>query len=126
MPGWDPNQYLKYASERARPAADLIAQIKLDRPGRIVDLGCGPGNSTEQLHRRWPESDITGVDNSPEMLAQARSTYPDWQWVLSDIEGWKPEPALDLIFSNAALHWVPGHATLFRALFGAVAVESAD
>ncbi len=55
------------------------------------------------------------------MLDQARSTYPGWQWVLSDIEGWKPEPALDLVFSNAALHWVPGHATLFRALFGAVA-----
>jgi trans-aconitate 2-methyltransferase len=121
MHGWDPNQYLKYASERTRPAADLIAQIRLDKPARIVDLGCGPGNSTELLHRRWPESDITGVDNSPEMLAQARSTYPDWQWALSDIEGWKPEPALDLIFSNAALHWVPGHATLFRALFGAVA-----
>ena len=121
MPVWDPNLYLKYASERTRPAADLIAQIRLENPMRIVDLGCGPGNSTEQLRRRWPQAEITGVDNSPEMLAKAKATYPDWQWVLGDIEGWKPEPAVDLVFSNAALHWVPGHATLFRSLINAVA-----
>jgi trans-aconitate 2-methyltransferase len=121
MPVWDPNLYLKYASERTRPAADLIAQIRLENPARIVDLGCGPGNSTEHLRHRWPEAEITGVDNSPEMLAKAKATYPDWQWVLCDIEGWKPEPAVDLVFSNAALHWVPGHATLFRSLIAAVA-----
>ena len=120
MPAWDPNLYLKYANERARPAADLIAQIRLQTPMSIVDLGCGPGNSTEQLRARWPEAQITGVDNSPEMLAQAKATHPDWQWVLGDIEGWKPEPAVDLIFSNAAFHWVPGHATLFRSLIAAV------
>lgn len=120
MPAWDPNLYLKYADERARPAADLIAQIRLEAPGQIVDLGCGPGNSTEQLRQRWLKAAITGVDNSPEMLAQARANHPDWQWVLSDIQGWKPEPAVDLIFSNAALHWVPGHATLFRSLISAV------
>ncbi len=121
MPVWDPNLYLKYASERTRPAADLIAQIRLENPMRIVDLGCGPGNSTEQLRRRWPQAEITGVDNSPEMLAKAKAIHPDWQWVLCDIEGWKPEPAADLVFSNAALHWVPGHATLFRSLIGGVA-----
>jgi trans-aconitate 2-methyltransferase len=121
MPVWDPNLYLKYASERTRPAADLIAQIRLENPMRIVDLGCGPGNSTEQLRRRWPQAEITGVDNSPEMLAKAKAMHPDWQWVLCDIEGWKPEPAADLVFSNAALHWVPGHATLFRSLIGGVA-----
>jgi trans-aconitate 2-methyltransferase len=125
MPAWDPNLYLKYAGERTRPAADLIGQIRLESPAQIVDLGCGPGNSTEQLRRRWPQAAITGVDNSPEMLAQAKANHPDWQWILCDIEGWKPEPAVDLIFSNAALHWVPGHATLFRGLIGGVAREGA-
>jgi trans-aconitate 2-methyltransferase len=125
MPIWDPNLYLKYANERTRPAADLIAQIRLENPARIVDLGCGPGNSTELLRHRWPQAAISGVDNSPEMLAQAKTKHPDWQWVMGDIEAWKPEPAVDLIFSNAALHWVPGHATLFRSLIGAVAADGA-
>src|ERR1700753_1944779 len=120
MPAWDPNLYLKYANERARPATDLIAQIRLESPARIVDLGCGPGNSTEQLHQRWPAASITGVDNSPEMLSKAKWSHPDWQWVLCDIETWKPEADVDLIFSNAAFHWVPGHATLFRNLIGGV------
>ena len=125
MPTWDPNLYLKYANERTRPAADLIAQIRLENPARIVDLGCGPGNSTELLRHRWPQAVISGVDNSPEMLAQAKAKHPDWQWVMGDIEAWKPEPVVDLIFSNAALHWVPGHATLFRSLIGAVAAGGA-
>lgn len=121
MPIWDPNLYLKYANERTRPAVDLIAQIHLEPPARIIDLGCGPGNSTEQLRRRWPDAAITGVDNSSEMLAQARARHPDWQWVLGDIEGWKPEPAVDLIFSNAAFHWIASHATLFRSMINGVA-----
>jgi trans-aconitate 2-methyltransferase len=121
MPAWDPNLYLKYANERARPATDLIAQIHLDSPSSIVDLGCGPGNSTEQLHDRWPRANIMGVDNSKEMLEQAKAKHPDWHWLLYDIEAWKPEPAVDLIFSNAAFHWVPGHATLFRSLINGVA-----
>lgn len=129
MPAWDPNLYLRYANERARPAADLIAQIRVKSPARIVDLGCGPGNSTEQLQQRWPEAAITGVDNSPEMLAQAKNNHPTWQWLLSDIETWKPDAPVDLIFSNAAFHWVPGHATLFRGMIsnvnagGALAVQ---
>src|SRR6202008_655917 len=121
MPVWDPNLYLKYANERARPAADLIAQIRLESPARIVDLGCGPGNSTEQLHQRWPAAAITGVDNSPEMLAKAKAGHPDWQWLLSDIEDWRPEQPVDLIFSNAAFHWIPGHGTLFRGMMNHVA-----
>jgi trans-aconitate 2-methyltransferase len=121
MPVCDPSLYLKYADERTRPAADLVAQIHLESPARIVDLGCGPGNSTEHLRQRWPTAVITGVDNSPEMLAQAKAKHPDWQWILGDIETWKPEPAVDLIFSNAAFHWVAGHATLFRSMINGVA-----
>jgi trans-aconitate 2-methyltransferase len=125
MPTWDPNLYLKYANERTRPAADLIAQIHLENPARIVDLGCGPGNSTELLRRRWPKAAITGVDNSPEMLAEAKAKHPDWRWTLCDIESWEAEPPADLIFSNAAFHWVPGHATLFRSLIGGVTAGGA-
>jgi trans-aconitate 2-methyltransferase len=121
MPVWDPNLYLKYANERTRPAADLIAQIHLEAPARIVDLGCGPGNSTELLRQRWPDAAITGVDNSPEMLAQAKAKHPEWEWGLGDIETWNPEPAVDVIFSNAAFHWVAGHATLFRGMINGVA-----
>ncbi len=121
MPAWDPNLYLRYANERARPAADLIAQIRIESPASIIDLGCGPGNSTEQLQQRWPEAVITGVDNSPEMLAQAKNNHPGWQWLLCDIETWKPDTPVDLIFSNAAFHWVPGHATLFRSMINSVA-----
>ena len=118
---WDPNLYLKFADQRARPAADLIAQIKLDHPQSIIDLGCGPGNSTEQLHRRWAQAEITGLDSSASMLEQARQNHSGWKWIHSSIENWKPEKSYDLIFSNAALHWVPDHAVLFPRLLNAVA-----
>lgn len=121
MPDWDPNLYLKFSDQRARPAADLIAQIRLENPRRIIDLGCGTGNSTEQLHRRWSEAKLTGVDNSPEMLKKARQNYPDWKWIESPIESWRAEGTYDLIFSNAALHWIGDHATLFPRLMSCVA-----
>ena len=118
---WDPNLYLRFADQRARPAADLIGQIKLEQPTSIIDLGCGTGNSTEQLHRRWAEADITGLDSSASMLAQAKQNHRDWKWIQSTVENWKPEKTYDLVFSNAALHWVPDHAELFPRLLNAVA-----
>jgi trans-aconitate 2-methyltransferase len=121
MPDWDPNLYLRFADQRARPAADLIAQIKLNRPAAIIDLGCGTGNSTEQLHARWPESEISGLDSSASMLAQARQNHSNWKWIQSSVESWEPEKTYDLVFSNAALHWVPGHGELFPRLLNAVA-----
>lgn len=121
MPDWDPNLYLKFADQRARPAADLIAQIKLDHPQGIMDLGCGTGNSTEQLHRRWPQADIAGLDSSATMLEQAWQNHSGWKWIHSSIEHWKPEKTYGLVFSNAALHWVPDHAALFPRLLNAVA-----
>lgn len=129
MPDWDPNLYLKFSDQRARPASDLIAQIRLDDPRRIIDLGCGTGNSTEQLHGRWPQAEMAGVDSSAAMLAQARQHHPDWQWIESRIEAWQANAAYDLIFSNAALHWVADHAALFPRLLsyllpgGALAVQ---
>lgn len=121
-PRWDPAVYALYAEERERPALDLIARIPLGAPGRIVDLGCGPGNVTARLARRWPEAAITGIDNAPPMLAEARRC-PERQvtWIEADITTWVPDGAPDLIFSNAALQWLPDHAALFSRLFGLLA-----
>lgn len=116
MPGWDANLYLKFSGQRARPAADLIAQIRLDEPRRIIDLGCGTGNSTEQLHQRWPRAELSGLDSSPEMLSQARANHPDWKWIESRVEQWAPKSAFDLVFSNSCLHWIADHAGLFPRL----------
>lgn len=121
MPDWNPDLYLKFSDQRARPAADLIAQINLENPNRIIDLGCGTGNSTEQLHARWPQANITGLDSSASMLKQASARHPDWHWVESDVENWHPDASFDLIFSNAALHWLGDHASLFPRLFTFVA-----
>ena len=121
MTKWDANLYLQFADERARPAADLIAHIALKTPRRIMDLGCGPGNSTEQLHTRWPQAEITGLDSSAEMLAKACKNHPDWRWVQADIGGWKAESAFDLVFANASLHWATDHETLFPHLLRQVA-----
>jgi trans-aconitate 2-methyltransferase len=129
MPDWDPKLYLKFAGQRGRPAEDLVAQIKLENPRNAVDLGCGTGTSTEQLHQRWPKAQLTGLDSSAEMLAQARTNHPDWSWVLSTVEGWQPAHTFDLIFSNACLHWVGDHGRLFPRLLdylspgGALAVQ---
>ena len=121
MAAWNPSQYLKFADERTRPAADLLARVALASPATVVDLGCGPGNSTELLARRWPDAQVTGVDNSAEMLEKAGRDHPDWTWQLADIAAWSPRAPADLIFANAALHWVPDHGTLFPRLFGHVA-----
>lgn len=120
MVAWDPTQYLKFGSERLRPALDLLARVPLDAPASVVDLGCGAGNVTQWLRRRWPDvaTRITGVDASPEMLERARKAEASAQWVQADIAGWQPDGLVDLIFSNAALHWLPGHAGLFARLFG--------
>ena len=118
---WSPETYLKFADHRLRPALDLLNRIDLDDPKVIYDLGCGPGNVTEFLAKRWPTAAVTGFDNSPEMLQRAGEDFPHMSWRLADIGHWRaPEPA-DLIYSNAALHWLDGHDKLFSALFAAVA-----
>ena len=123
MATWDSSQYLKFANERTQPSIDLAARIALDAPARIIDLGCGPGNSTAVLARRWPRAALTGLDSSPAMLAAAKKDHPQWTWRESGIAEWaekNPEP-FDLVFSNAALHWVPDHATVLPRLLAAVA-----
>ena len=118
---WDPAQYLKFADERARPAVDLLARVPHAAPRTVYDLGAGAGNVTRLLRLRWPEAFITGVDASEEMLARARETLPSVRWSQADLSTWRaPEPA-DVIYSNAALHWLRDHADLFPRLMSDVA-----
>ena len=121
MPTWDATLYLRFEQERIQPAIDLAARIGLDSPSQIVDLGCGPGSSTAVLARRWPRAVLTGIDSSQTMLAAARRDYPHWDWVATDISTWEAHPPVDLVFSNAALQWVPDHARQFKRLLDQVA-----
>lgn len=114
--GWDPDQYLKFANARLRPAIDLLAQVAMPNPRRIVDLGCGPGNSTQLLRTRWPAAEVTGIDSSAAMLQQAAREVEGCQWIQSDLADWQAPAPADLIFSNAALHWVGQHDRLFPRL----------
>jgi trans-aconitate 2-methyltransferase len=116
LPSWDANLYLRFARERTQPAIDLISRIALPEPKRIVDLGCGPGNSTAMLRERWPAAEVTGLDNSREMIVAASQAHPDWIWIAHDIATWKAAAPFDLVFSNAALHWVPNHRELMPRL----------
>jgi trans-aconitate 2-methyltransferase len=120
---WDAVQYLKFAGERGRPFADLIAQVRSERPARVADLGCGAGNLTHTLAERWPDAQVVGVDSSPEMLAKAHPLAIPGRlgFVESDLASWSPDGPLDLIVSNAALHWVPDHDGLLSRLAGMLA-----
>ncbi len=120
---WQPECYLAFADQRTRPARDLLARVPLANPGRVVDLGCGPGNSTALLAERWPKAAIIGVDSSPEMLAQARASGVRASWVEADIGPWAPDRPLDLIYSNAALQLLGEHATLLPRLLDRLAAD---
>ncbi|MBV8889019.1 MAG: trans-aconitate 2-methyltransferase, partial [Alphaproteobacteria bacterium] len=119
--GWDAGQYLFFANERTQPALDLVARIESEAPARIVDLGCGPGNSTGLLLARWPQAAVTGIDNSPEMLAAAGRDHPDIMFAPADIATWSPVKRYELVFSNAALQWVGDHAAVVGRWLAAVA-----
>jgi trans-aconitate 2-methyltransferase len=125
MSEWNATHYLKYGDERTRPAHDLAARIQLAAPQAIVDLGCGPGNSTQVLRSRWPDADISGVDSSNTMIEDARKTWPDHRWLLADVSEWTSSTPFDLVFSNAALQWIPNHQELMRHLLSLVARNGA-
>ncbi len=120
MSDWNPLLYSRFETERTRPAAELLARVPLAAPRRIVDLGCGPGNSTELLARRYPSARIAGIDASPAMLAAARERLPALTFVERDIAQWAPAEPVDLLFANASLHWVPDHARLIPRLLEAL------
>lgn len=118
---WDPRQYLRRADERGRPFLDLLGRVDADNPRCVVDLGCGPGSQTVRLAGRWPAAQIVGVDSSPEMIAAAKGQSSGTReptggltFVVGDIARWRPTAETDVVISNAALHWVPGHRDLIR------------
>ena len=118
---WDPAQYLKFAGQRLRPALDLLQRIDLESPSTIYDLGAGAGNVTRLIAARWPEAQIVGVDGSAEMLAKAATENPGIEWRQADLGTWRPDRPADLIYSNAALHWLDDHDRLFPAVFAGLA-----
>lgn len=122
-PTWDPTQYLRHSTHRTRPFLDLLARIPdlpTGRPPRIADLGCGAGNVTALLAARWPTAEITGFDNSPQMLDRAAADHAGptpgggrIDFAETDVRTWQPDAPYDLIVSNATFQWVPGHTDRF-------------
>jgi trans-aconitate 2-methyltransferase len=109
---WDPNTYLRYRDERARPFEDLLARVPAQRPKSVVDLGCGPGNLTVTLTDRWPQARVSGLDSSSEMIDKANGLNSRIHFTVADVRDWTPDPAVDVVLSNAVLQWVPGHEAL--------------
>src|SRR5262245_57501829 len=118
---WNPALYLTFGDHRTRPAADLLARVPLREPGRIIDLGCGPGNSTGLLAARWPAASRAGLYNSEAMLAEASAGGVKADWLLADLAGWKADRPYDLIFANATLQWLGDQENLLPRLMGFVA-----
>lgn len=126
MRDWNPALYRRFEDERTRPAAELLARVALEAPARIVDLGCGPGNSTELLLQRYPDAQMVGLDNSPAMIDSARDRLPAARWPrarfeLADAATWQPAEPQDVVYANATLQWLPHHEQLFPRLFAQVA-----
>lgn len=118
---WDPKIYMGFGNERTRPAAELLARVPVERPRKVADLGCGPGNSTALLAARWPDADLEGIDSSPEMLEDARKSGVPARWTLADVAQWSPGAPRDVVYSNATLQWLPDHAALLPRLMSHVA-----
>jgi trans-aconitate 2-methyltransferase len=118
---WDPTAYLAFADERTRSARELLARIDLENPRCVADLGCGPGNSTALLARRWPDAALEGVDSSAEMLAEAKKSPFAARWIEADISDWRPAASYDVIYSNATLQWVADHPRLLPDIMSHVA-----
>jgi trans-aconitate 2-methyltransferase len=117
---WSPSAYLKFEDERTRPCLDLLAQVPLTAPLKVVDVGCGPGNSTEELGRRFPDAQVLGLDTSPAMLDAARRRLPGLRFEIADANVWTPTPDIDLVFANATYQWIPGHMAQFGRILQAL------
>ena len=118
---WNPELYRRFERERTRPARDLLAAVELSSPACVVDLGCGPGNSTELLAQRFPDTAVIGIDSSESMLTSARGRLPALRFEQGDIASWQAASSTDLLYANAALQWVPDHPTLIPRLFAQLA-----
>jgi trans-aconitate 2-methyltransferase len=137
MRDWNPDLYRRFEDQRTRPAAELLARVGLLAASHIADLGCGPGNSTELLARRFPQAQVLGLDNSPAMINAASERLPASRWPnvrfeLANVAAWQPAESLDLLYANATLQWLPDHERLLPRLFaqlapgGVLAVQMPD
>jgi trans-aconitate 2-methyltransferase len=114
---WDPIRYLEFADERSRPFVDLLSRVQAADPKLVVDLGCGPGQLTASLAKRWPGAQIVGLDSSSEMIMRAAEfAGPHVRFLVLDLRDWRPDTGVDVIISNATLQWVPGHRALLPSL----------
>ncbi|MBC3208326.1 trans-aconitate 2-methyltransferase [Pseudomonas sp. SWRI111] len=129
---WSAQQYVAFEDERTRPARDLLAAIPTAQARAVVDIGCGPGNSTELLVQRFPEANVSGLDSSADMIDAARKRLPGLQFEVVEIDRWADAGPFDVIFANAVLQWVPDHASLLPALVsklvagGSLAIQMPD
>lgn len=129
---WSAQQYVKFEDERTRPVRDLVAAVPETDARVVVDIGCGPGNSTEVLAARFPQAQVTGLDSSQDMIDAARKRLPALQFDVSDITTWADRGPFDVILANAVLQWIPGHDKLFPSLVqklspgGSLAVQMPD
>jgi trans-aconitate 2-methyltransferase len=129
---WSASQYVKFEDERTRPARDLLAQVPMERIERAVDLGCGPGNSTELIIDRYGASGVSGLDSDLNMLEAARKRLPGTDFLEADLSTWQPDEPVDLLFANAVFQWLPNHLDIFDRLLdglktgGALAVQMPD
>jgi trans-aconitate 2-methyltransferase len=121
---WDPATYLLFSDERSRPFDALVRRIGATAPRAVVDLGCGPGQLTTSLARRWPQARITGIDSSPHMIESAREGISEQVFFeLGDVETWQPTEPVDVLISNATLQWVPDHRSLLPRFVEALASD---
>ena len=129
---WSAEQYVAFEDERTRPVRDLVSALPDIEARLVIDLGCGPGNSTEVLATRFPDAAVRGIDSSPGMIESARRRLPQAQFSVGSIEGWTDGGPFDVILANAVLHWIPNHATLLPELAarlvsgGALAIQMPD
>jgi trans-aconitate 2-methyltransferase len=119
---WDPGLYERFKAEREQPFFDLAALVR-PKPGmRVVDLGCGTGELTRRLHDQWAAKETLGLDSSEAMLAKSQAfVTAGLRFERDDVRAWSPSALYDVVFSNAALHWVGEHRSLFKLLCGALA-----
>ncbi|PZM17176.1 trans-aconitate 2-methyltransferase [Rhizobium tubonense] len=129
---WSASQYVKFEDERTRPARDLLAQVPLDSVRHAIDLGCGPGNSTELIVERFGAAGVSGLDSDMNMLEAARKRMPGTPFIEADLATWRPSQPADLLFANAVFQWLPNHLDIFDGLMdglasgGVLAVQMPD
>jgi len=117
MADWNSNKYLAFKNERTQPSIDLVESIELINPKTIIDIGCGPGNSTQILVNKWPNSKIIGLDSSKTMIERAKNDYPNQIWIHEDAQNITDDNKYSLVFSNAALQWIDNHEKLIHNLW---------